>query len=723
LIGRRISQYEIVEEIARGGMGVVYKARDSRLQRFVAIKALLSESASDVSRKQRFLREAQAASALNSPHIVTIHDILTEEDTDYIVMEFVEGALLSNAIPRDKGLTIEKAINYATQIAAGLQTAHAAGIVHRDLKPSNVIVTSAGWAKILDFGVAKLTPLHRDSKDETITAKGTIVGTAAYMAPEQALGGEVDHRADQFSLGVMLHEMLTGQRPFHGPTMVALLRAIQLDPPRPLRASRPDLPVALESAISRALEKRPQDRYPNIREFAAAIAPFSSKTLPEQVASEKGWASETTWTNVETSLPSDVTVTSARPMPPRPGSERASIGVLPFRSLTQDPEDGFLATGLSSEVVSALSGVPDLRIASHLATFRYRDELPDLQQAAKELNIRYLLTGSLQRSGQRLRVIAELSDAAEGRVVWTRTFKFGVEDLFDVQEQIASSIVGATGGQILKERSENASHTPPESLDAWGLVRKAYHFWNYAFRIEGVSESLNLLRRAVELDPGYATAHAHLGFYLSQRTINFITQDAEADRREALLSVERAMQLAPGDPEVLEAAGLVLFNTGNRDGGVSALRRAVDIAPFNLVAWGYLGLALGWAGEDKDVAESHIILDRLIEQTPDHPSRPYWHYFKILPCLRTDDVEQAVENARKCIELQPAYLIAYVGLALALGKQGRMEEALKQAATVEALNPLFRWDAYEIEALVVTGRPEIAEKLLEGLRAIGKLGV
>ena len=252
-----------------------------------------------------------------------------------------------------------------------------------------------------------------------------------------------------------------------------------------------------------------------------------------------------------------LSVTDVARRPPSVGSERASLAVLPFASLSADKDDAFLAAGLTAELTSALSGVPDLRVASHLASARFQPGADDLQDVAAALRIRYVLTGTVRRSGDRIRVSAELSDAIPGLMLWSKTYERRIEDIFDVQEDIASQIVSATGGELIRAGAENASRVAPENLDAWGLVRRAYHFWNHGFRPEGVEDALNLLRRAVELDPEYAAARAFLALYLIQRVVNFISPNPIADVGEALDAATKAIELAPRDPEVLTNVGLV----------------------------------------------------------------------------------------------------------------------------------------------------------------------
>jgi serine/threonine protein kinase/Flp pilus assembly protein TadD len=720
--GRIISHYEIVEEIGRGGMGIVYKGRDRLLNRDVALKSLpfskaLAADPQHSVLRQRFEREAQSASALNHPNIVTIYDLLSEPDGDFIVMEYVEGRSLGQIIPRN-GLPLDQVLRYGLQIADALATAHAIGIVHRDLKPENILISRHDQVKIVDFGLAKQSSDFGGAlpTQEMLTSPGSFMGTLCYAAPEQHLNLAVDARTDIFALGVVLFKMLTGELPFAGKNLMELVQAINRCEPRLLRTLRPSASPILEALIARALQRDPADRYPNVGELAADLK--SGSEAGEQAASGIRISQAGQFLSGESRISS---ASSTFAQPPVAGREKISIAVLPFRSLSADQEDSYMAMGIGSEINSALSRVPGVRVASHLATYRYRDnEIPDLGRIARELNIRYVLTGSLRRGGNRIRVIVELADAIGGSILWSRTYDRDIEDLFAVQEEIASAIVRATGGELIRAGSERADKASPDELDAWGLVRKAYHFWNYGFHPAGIGDSLNLLRRAVELDPDYANAHAFLGLYLIEKVALILSENPEQDRAEAQAAVDRAAELAPNDTEVLENAGLVWCHCGKWEQAVQGLRRAVRISPFNLVAWGYLGFVLGSGGQNvKDANEGDRILTKLITDTPDHPSVPYWYFFKAMSCTRLGHFEEAVTCAFKCVEMHPNFFIARLTLANALGQVGRYDEARAEMANTLAVNPHLSEDLVKREYMVITRDREMTETFLGGMRKAG----
>lgn len=717
--GRVISHYEIVQEIARGGMGVVYRARDLSLNRFVAIKALPIFTSSDPIARQRFEREAQAASALNHPNIVTIYDLVSDEHASYIVMELIEGKTLGDVIPLS-GLPPEQAVRYALQMADALGCAHEAGIIHRDLKPQNVLISRRDHLKILDFGVAKLKsePSGQMATHDNLTRPGAFLGTTYYAAPEQFSAGEVDQRTDIYSLGVVLYQMLVGRVPFYADNPLELLQAIYHEQPKPLRQTHPHYPPIADQIIARSLHKQPQGRYPTMDALSEDLV--AAKEAFHQAKLESSSAG-TQVSDAPITVPSVGSSRSSYPPvwiePPRAGHEKSSIAVLPFRSLSSDKDDEYMAMGIGSEISSALSRVAGIRVAPNLSTFQYQGAVPDLQEVAAKLKIRYVLTGSLRRSGTRIRVVGELADAVAGSVLWSRTYERHLEDLFAVQEEIAESIVRATGGELIRAGSEHADKASAHELDAWGLVRKAYHFWNYGFHPAGIGESLDLLRRAIQLDPGYASAYAFLALYLIERVVLVLTDRPEQDREEANAAANKAVELAPQDAEVLENAGLVWLHCAEYNQSVEALRRAVQIAPFNLVAWGYLGLALGWGGKDRDAREAEKILNKLIDETPEHPSLPYWHYFLSGVYIRLSRFDEACSHAQRCVELQPRFYIARITLANALGHLGRFDEARAEIAHVLAMNPYVNEAVLHTEYLNIARNPQIADLHLAGLRA------
>jgi non-specific serine/threonine protein kinase len=706
MIGETIGHYRVVEQLGSGGMGVVYKARDLLLERDVAIKIIRPDSWTPTL-EAAFLREARMVSSLNHPGIITIYDILAHRDVECIVMEFAAGKPLNRLIPQG-GLAVPKALDLAMKIGEALGAAHAAGVVHRDLKPGNILVLDSGNIKLLDFGLAKLAEADSGGVTQTSLFGGKVVGTIAYMAPEQARGESVDARADIFAFGVVLSHMLTGTLPFRAPNPVALVRAIQMDAPEPVRAARPELPAPLEAVVLRAIEKERNRRYGTIGEL---LADLRTCAAGGDVAGAGPRAPVSALTARES------LVSAAHP--PTLGSERESIAVLPFRSLTGDPEDGYLAKGLAAEVIHALTGVPRLRVAPQQASFRLGEEA-EPQTAARTLNTRYVVAGTLRRAGERLRVQAELIDCFQESVAWSKTYDRRMTDIFEVQEEISKAIVSSIGGHMIRNETDTVYHIPTENLDAWGLVRKAYHIWNYEFSPEGLGQSIAMLRRALELDANYAAASAYLAMYLMQMIGYGVVEDPKATAETAMAAAEKATTLAPNDPEVLGCCSVAWLQSWQYEKAVQCARRAVKIAPFDLVAWGYLALALVCGGGAADVEESDRILAKILADAPDHPSAPYWFQFRTAAMLRQQKFAEAIEYGRRAVELQPAYVSSQVLLAEAYCRSGQTAEARGVLETVQRFIPNFTVASYQKVILPMCRRQETVDLLCgccQGLQA------
>ncbi|HYV63992.1 MAG TPA: protein kinase, partial [Bryobacteraceae bacterium] len=397
--GTRVGPYEILALLGSGGMGEVYKATDTRLGRTVAIKFLKAAYT------DRLDREARAIAALNHPHICTIHDV----GPDYLVMEYLEGAPLGSPVP------VENAIRLALEIAAALEAAHAKGIVHRDLKPGNIFVTQAG-VKLLDFGLAKLRS-GQDGSDDTLsmTQAGTVVGPVAYMSPEQAQAKPLDARSDIFSFGLVLYEMLSGQRAFSADTGIAVMAAIVRDEPRPLKVT-PDL----ERIITRCLRKAPADRFQTMGEVRAALEQVSLK----------------------------------------PAQEQPSIAVLPFSNMSADKENEYFSDGLAEEIINVLAQVPGLKVTARTSAFAFRGKEQDITKIAEALRVRTILEGSVRRAGNRIRVTAQLINAQDGYHLWSERYDREMADVFALQDEIAAAIAGALRVRLAAKPPEVRRHTP-----------------------------------------------------------------------------------------------------------------------------------------------------------------------------------------------------------------------------------------------------------------------
>ena len=472
-IGELLGPYRIDEHIGSGGMGTVYRARDTRLERNVAIKVIPARNSSPVL-EAALLREAQLTSSLSHPGIVTIYDILFHEGTTCIVMEFVQGRPLQQLIP-EGGLAIDRALSMATLIGNAITAAHAAGVVHRDLKPANILVREDGQIRILDFGLAKVSrPFSPEAETQAMSLFGGLtVGTLGYMAPEQARGEGVDERADIFSFGVILYQLLTGRLPFRGTNAVAILHAMQMVDPDPMREARPEIPAALELVARRALAKKAADRYPTIRAMLEDLNAASGKSLTA--------------------------------LAPTESAEAHSIAVLPLINISPDPENEYICDGLAEELTNGFTQIAGLRVVSRSSAFQCKGTTPDVREVGRRLGASLLVHGSLRRSGSRIRLTMQLSQTSEGYQIWSQRFDSEVTDLFALQDELTAAVLEEMRAQLGARFPELEAARKIPSSEAYDLYLQG----RFAFNQETPEEfkrALNLFLRATAADPAFAPA-------------------------------------------------------------------------------------------------------------------------------------------------------------------------------------------------------------------------
>ncbi len=478
--GSRLGPYEILSPLGAGGMGVVYRARDSRLGREVAVKVLPEEFARDADRLARFEREARAVAALSHPNILSIFDFSTVDGTAFAVTELLDGETLRHRLEGGP-LPARKAVELGSQIARGLAAAHEKGIVHRDLKPENVFVTRDGWAKILDFGLARVGPAPSADDGRTLTTPpdgetgaGVVLGTAGYMAPEQVRGLPADHRSDIFAFGCVLYEMLAGARAFYGETGAETMTAILRDDPPALPLGPRKTPPALDRVVRRCLEKRPEERFQSARDLAFALETMSDTT----------------------------------PSPAEPAVEEIpSIAVLPFADMSPGRDQEYFCEGIAEELVHALTKLPNLRVASRTASFMFKGKTADVASIAQQLRVSTILEGSVRKAGERLRVSVQLVKAADGFHLWSERYDRELADVFAIQDDITEKVIVAMR-LVLGEREKRAlSRTQTSQVEAYDLYLRGRKLFYMAGR-RNQAESIKLFEQAVALDPGYALAFA-----------------------------------------------------------------------------------------------------------------------------------------------------------------------------------------------------------------------
>jgi serine/threonine-protein kinase len=504
LIGKTISHYRIIGKLGEGGMGVVYRAEDTSLDREVALKFLSPRVVGGDDDRARFVREAKSAASINHPNICTVHAIDEFKGDVFIAMEFVDGQDLRRKL-RDGPLEVDDALAIASQVADGLACAHGRGIVHRDIKPANIMVTPTGLVKIMDFGLA------RGPAAAQLTMTGTTIGTAAYMSPEQARGDEVGPCSDLWSLGVVLYEMVTGERPFRGEHEQAVIYAILNSEPAGLASPLRSLPSKVAAVISRSLQKDPRNRYRRAEEMSSAM-----------MASCRGGGTPT------------AAIATARV------DDLPSIAILPFENLSPDPENVFFGDGLAEELATALSRLPKLRVAARTSAFKLRGKDLDAREIGTKLGVGAILEGSVRKAGSRLRVTAKLVDTSDGFQLWSERYDRDMEDIFAVQDDITAAIVEQLSVRLEAGQTEPAPHRPTDNLDAYALYLKGLHHWN-SLTPEGLRKSRECYEGAVEIDPNYALAHAALSMWHQSLAFWADAVPAEAfakSRGEALRALE-----------------------------------------------------------------------------------------------------------------------------------------------------------------------------------------
>jgi len=405
--------------------------------------------------------------------------------------------------------------------------------------------------------------------------------------------------------------------------------------------------------------------------------------------------------------------------PPMSDTAQASIAVLPLENLSGAAEDTLVAQGFSAEIVRALSGVPDLRVVPFMQSAAYAGR--KLGDVAGELNVRYVLTGSLQRAAGKLRVIAMLTDVRTGQSAWSESYERGIDDLFEVQRELAEAIAIETGSRYLNIISDDLCRQPPQGLSAWSLTHKALTFWTVSYTREASADAIGWLEQALELEADNAMTHVLLGFVLNQRVVNSFAEDPVEENRRALAEVEAALRLAPRDATVMEYASLVWLNCGLRQRSMQTARRVVAITPFNMIAWGYLGCGLAWGGTAAEREEGVAILQRLLKVAPNHPSFPFWHYFLSFACTEGEDYVAAREHAQISVDIHPGFCLGWVLLANALGMLGDVEGARRAIGQAQEHNPRFRPEGFQLYLVAISR--EIGDSVRKQTQGLVRAGL
>ena len=643
-------QYQIERELGRGGMATVYLARDLKHDRDVAVKLLRPDVAESLGRS-RFLREIALAARLNHPHILSLHDSGEADGFLYFVMPVMEGQTLRDRLRLEGQLPVEAAVRIASEVADALDYAHRHDVVHRDIKPENILLHE-GHAVVADFGIGKAVAAA-SSAPMAFTQAGVAVGTPAYMSPEQAVGDDVDGRSDLFALGCVLYEMLTGDVAFTGATAQAVMGRRFIHTPPPVSALRPAVPASVSRTVERLLAKAPEDRYTTGAEVIAALSGASAYIYPVSVA---------------------------------PGDE-TSIAVLPFESLSPDPDDEFFADGVTEEILNALAQIPKLRVAGRSSAFSFKGKNEDLRSIGAKLNVGTVLEGTIRRAGNRLRVTAQLSNASDGYQLWSERYDGVAEDVFAMQDGIATAIAGRLRVSIAGDHAAPASRPPTSHLGAYELYLKGRSLLYQRGR--SIPKAQECFEQAVVLDPNYAHAWAGVADAYTTTGYSGLVHPSKV-MPTAIDAARRSLQL---DPQLAEAhcalACAALVWERDYDLAEREFKRSIELNPNYAQAQAWYGLFyLAWAAGR--FREGHEVLLRWLER--DHLSG-YAHAIMGL-CESVGGLHiDAVARGRRAIELDPNSYLAHWSLTEALGHAGRYEEAVTSAERTMAISGAHSWVA------------------------------
>ncbi len=650
--GQHIGRYQILLAIGAGGMGEVYLAEDTRLDRKVALKILPKEFAKDKDRMNRFVREAKSASALNHPNIITIHEIGESDGTHFIATEFIDGKTLSD-YAKANPLDYKSALEIAIQIASALDEAHSAGIVHRDIKPDNVMIRANGLVKILDFGIAKLSvPTATDGEAATAiqsqTQAGMIIGTPQFMSPEQARGKDVDHQTDIFSFGVVFYEMLSGASPFKGETVSDVIAAVLTKEPPRLN----DIPKELAKIVSKTLQKDKRKRYQTANDLLRDL-----KEVRQELEIQDRFGRNSAPNPAEPKTQILKAQTTAK------NETQNSIAVLPFTNMSADEENEYFCDGLAEELLNALAKIDDLKVAARTSAFSFKGKNVEVSEIGEALNVKTVLEGSVRKSGNKLRITVQLINAADGYHLWSERYDREMRDIFDVQDEIALAVVDALKVKLFGEKKAAVLKRYTNNTEAYELYLKGLHQSN-KYTPEGWTRAIKCFEKAIEKEPEYAAAYARKSYcqhYLYYYAV--VSPDEIVD--EWRTTTNRALELdASGADAHLSLAKFYFYRERDWTRAEREFKRAIELTPNSADARQFYGMFLAARSRtDEAIREGEIALelDPLSLPANLHVAWIYW---------ASDHFDDTLRQAERMLEIEPNFFGAYLHTGTAhLGKE------------------------------------------------------
>ncbi|HEX8747436.1 MAG TPA: protein kinase, partial [Pyrinomonadaceae bacterium] len=727
--GTVLGRYEIRSLLGTGGMGEVYLAQDTQLDRTVALKILPVDLARDQLRMRRFIQEAKSASALNHPNIITIYEVGELDDTHFIATEFVDGGTLRQRINGEK-LSVDESLEIAVQAASALQAAHEAGIIHRDIKPDNIMLRRDGYVKVLDFGLAKLTEKSNErllSAPEAMTLvntePGLVVGTVSYMSPEQARGLIVDTRSDIWSLGVVIYQMLTGHEPFEAETPTDQIVSIIERQPPPISFYTEGVPVELERIILRALAKDRGDRYQTINEMLDELRlvrkrlAFQTELNRSMSAGELNLSHLASGASAQSVTLSDGDRQVAPPVSKtvssitkrrRPRKKAIdSIAILPLMNIGGDPNTEYLSDGITESIINSLSRLQRLRVMARSTVFRYKGRDADPREVGEELRVRAVLTGRLQLFGDRLMIATELVDSFDGAQLWGEQYNRRLSDIFEVQEEIANEISEKLQLKLTGEEKRRLTKRYTDDTKAYHLYLKGRYFWNKRSR-DSLERGLVFFKQAIEADAAYALAYSGLADSYALLGVALPPRDAFP---RAIAASLKALEI---DDTVAEAhtsfAFARMFFEWDWAGAEGEFKRAIELNPNYATAYQWYGRLLSALGRHNE-----SIVNLQMAQALD-PLSLSINTGVGVSYYMAGRYEDAIEQYRKALEVNDAFTLAHEHLGSALLQLGRMEEGVaefQKAAQLDEGDIGLR--ASLGQAYAVAGRREEAESILSEL--------